>query len=235
MIAEPAVPKRTAERCASGELSRRTCRFKWRNALTQSATFLTLQHVGNIATYDKQLRGPFFRNWFESVGKYRFSRWSDDDPLLVDYVGHPMMGAVASRIYIQNDPKAADAELGRNRAYWKSRAKAMGFAAAYSVQWELGPASETSIGNLGREPYWSKTAHKMTNGTGMVDLVVTPVAGTALSIGEDAIDRYAIQRLEQVSRNRAWLMAVSVLNPTRGTANLLRLKAPWHRDTRRVR
>jgi hypothetical protein len=35
-----------------------------------------------------------------------------------------------------------------------------------------------------------------------------------------------------VSGNRAWLMAISCLNPSRGFANLLRAKAPWHRDSR---
>lgn len=227
--------RNTTELCLQGDLPAASCSFNWLPALTQSMTFLSLQHAGNVSTYDKELKGPFFRNWFRSVANYRFSRWSDDDPFIVDYIGHPMMGAVAGRIQIQNDPRGMGLEFRNRPAYWKSRAKAMAFAAAYTVQWELGPASETSIGNLGLHEYYSPTAKRMTNGTGMVDLVVTPVAGTAWTVGEDLIDRYAIRKLEGRTRNPLALSAISVLNPTRSFANLLRWRAPWYRDSRLVK
>lgn len=35
-------------------------------------------------------------------------------------------------------------------------------------------------------------------------------------------------------RRKLWLLGISVLNPTRGVANVLRMKTPWHRDTRPV-
>ena len=229
-----AAPSGISQRCATGLETASACSFQWRPALLQSVRFLAIQHAMNTPTYRGTLKGPFFGDWFRSVGAYRFSRWNDDDPFLVDYVGHPMMGAVTGRIQVQNDPRGVTAEFGKSKLYWKSRAKALAFSSVYAAQWELGPLSETSIGNLGSFSYYSKSAGHLSNGTGLVDLVMTPVGGTAWLIAEDALDRYAITRLEQVSRRRLWLLGISVLNPTRSTANLLRFKAPWHRDSRRV-
>ncbi len=214
--------------------SKNTCSFNWRPALLQSLRFLAVQHALNTPTYRGTLKGPFFRDWFRSVKAYRYTRWSDHDPFIVDYIGHPMMGAVTGRIQIQNDPRGITLEFGKSKTYWKSRAKALGFSAVYAAQWELGPVSETSIGNLGSWEYYSQNTGRLTNGTGAVDLVMTPVGGTAWLIGEDIIDRYAIQRLERVSGKKLWLLGISVLNPTRSVGNLMRMKTPWHRDTRTV-
>ncbi len=229
-----ATPGGISQRCAAGLETAAACSFHWRPALLQSARFLAIQHAMNTPTYKGTLKGPFFGDWFRSVGAYRFSRWSDDDPFLVDYIGHPMMGAVTGRIQVQNDPRGVTAEFGKSKLYWKSRAKALAFSSVYATQWELGPLSETSIGNLGSFSYYSKSAKHLSNGTGMVDLVMTPVGGTAWLIAEDALDRYAIRRLEHLSQRRLWLLGISVLNPTRSAANLLRFKAPWYRDTRPV-
>jgi hypothetical protein len=87
----------------------------------------------------------------------------------------------------------------------------------------LGPLSEASIGNVGQK-----------KGTaGAVDLVVTPTAGMGWTVTEDMLDKYVILRLERRSQNRG-VRAVSrsLLNPSRSFANLMRGKAPWHRDTR---
>lgn len=230
----PSPQKKTmGERCDTGEISPERCRFHWRPALMQSAEFLAILHAGNIPTYD--VKGRFFANYHDALAGYRFSRWSDDDPFIVDYVGHPMLGGVSGFIQIQNDPRGADLVIGRSRAYWKSRARATAFMAAYIAQWELGPFSETALGKLGSFNYYSKSAHHMTNGTGLIDLIMTPAGGTVYVVGEDVIDKYAIRRLERVSRNRAYLLSISVLNPTRSFANLLRFKTPWYRDSRDTR
>ena len=210
-----------------------SCGFHWRPALTQSVQFLFIQHMMNMPTYNGTLRGKFFKDWFNSVDHYRFTRFQDDDPYIVDYVGHPMMGSVVSWIQIQNDPRGARQTIGWKKSYFKSRAKALAFAAVYSTQWELGPVSETSVGNIGSFNYYAPAAHHMSNGTGFTDLLVTPTAGVTWSMGEDLIDKYVIRRIENLSRNPLYLMGISMLNPTRGAANLLRFKAPWHRDTRR--
>jgi hypothetical protein len=195
---------------------------------------MTIEHVGNISTY-YNTRGRFFHNYFQAVQNQRFSRWSDDDPIMVDYVGHPMSGAITGFIQIQNDPSGMSLEISRSGTYWKSRMRAMAWAAVYSAQWEIGPFSEASFGPLGEDQYLSATAHKYTNGTGLVDFVMTPVGGTAWIVAEDTVDRYLIRRLEARSSNIAWLSLISILNPNRSAANMLRFKTPWYRDSRVTR
>jgi hypothetical protein len=212
------------------ECPQQDCSFRWIPALTQSAQFLAIQHAMNHSTYNGTLEGPFFADWANSVSKYRFTRWSDGDPYIVDYVGHPLMGAITGRIQIQNDPMGARQVVGWHKSYWKSRAKALAWSAVYSAQWELGPVSETSIGNIGSSNYISRADGKPTNGTGLVDLVATPVLGTAWLIGEDLLDKHLVSRLETRSRNPFYLSSISMLTPTRAFANLLRFKAPWYRD-----
>ncbi|MBI4459650.1 MAG: hypothetical protein HY648_06295, partial [Acidobacteria bacterium] len=137
---------------------------------------------------------------------------------------HPMQGAVAGFLYLQNHPRHRLEEIGRSPAYWVSRQKAMAWAAAYSTYFEIGPVlSEAAIGNVGKKPGTS----------GYVDLTVTPVGGFGWIVGEDALDRFFIQRKELATTSLAWRRFYRMaLNPTRTFANLLRLQKPWHRDTR---
>jgi hypothetical protein len=198
--------------------------FQWKQALWQSGMFLGIQHGVRIATEDgtrSELKGPFFRDWFRSVGSIR--GWDDGDPFLVNYVGHPMMGAVTGFIEVQNDPEYRRAEFGRNRQYWRSRMRALAFASAYSAQFELGPLSEASIGNVQMHP----------PETGVTDLVITPTVGLGWQVAEDALDRLVVRPLE--SRVEwTWVRVVlrGTLNPARSFANMLRFKPPWHRDDR---
>ena len=68
-----------------------------------------------------------------------------------------------------------------------------------------------------------------------VDLVVTPVAGTAWLIAEDALDRFVIARIERMTSSHTLrVLARSWLNPNRSLANLLRFKKPWARNTRQM-
>ncbi|MDP9264429.1 MAG: DUF3943 domain-containing protein [Acidobacteriota bacterium] len=198
-------------------------KFHWAPALRQSLLFMGVEHGFRMTQLytRKRLAGPFFQGWFDSVNGV--SGWGDQDAFSTNYIGHPMQGAAAGYIQIQNDPKGMKQEFGRSPEYWKSRMKATAWSAAYSVQFELGPFSEATIGNVGQK-----------KGTGgAVDLVVTPVVGLGWMVTEDALDKYVIRRLEQRSRNRKWkALARSVLNPTRSFANMMRRKPPWHRDTR---
>lgn len=200
-------------------------KFHWGPALRQSFLFLLIEHGFRAGTqgYTRQrtVEGPFFQDWFDSVGGIR--GWNDNDAFAANYIGHPMQGAAAGYIQIQNDPQGIKQEFGRSPEYWKSRMKATAWSAAYSVQFELGPVSEATIGNVGQK-----------RGTGgAVDLVVTPVIGLGWMVTEDALDKYVIRRVEQRSQSRNLrALARSFLNPSRSFANLLRRKAPWHRDTR---
>jgi hypothetical protein len=149
--------------------------------------------------------------------------WGDTDTVLTNYVGHPGMGAIAGYIQIQNDPKGIMLEFdAHNSAYWASRFKAMGWAAAYSTQFELGPISEASIGNVGTK-----------RGTaGFVDLVMTPVGGFGWIVAEDAMDKHWVRKLEDGHSDGMKRFVRVLLNPNRSFANVLRLKKPWYRDTR---
>jgi hypothetical protein len=169
------------------------------------------------------------KDYFATVRKLR--RWRDGDPFIVNYIGHPIQGAVSGFIQIQNDPKATRQELSMSKAYWNSRLKAMGWAALFSTQFELGPISEASLGNVGL-----KRRDKSKNPMALVDLVVTPTVGTAWLVGEDMLDRHVVRRIETKVTNRlVRLLVRSFLNPSRSMSNILRLKYPWHRDTRRLR
>ena len=198
--------------------------FQWKPALWQAGMFLGIQHGVRLATEDAtraELKGPFARDWLRSVKS--IDGWSDGDPFIVNYVGHPMMGAVSGFIAVQNDPMYRQATFGRDPRYWKGRLRALAFSAAYSTQFELGPVSEASIGNVQLHP----------PETGISDLVVTPTVGLGWQIAEDALDRLLVRRIEE-STDAAWLriMARGVLNPARSFANLLRGKVPWYRDDR---
>lgn len=166
--------------------------------------------------------GPFFTDWGRSVGNMH--GWSDGDPFLVNYIGHPLQGAVTNFVWIQNDvARYRYAEFGRSRDYWKSRLRATAWSWAYSTQFEIGPLSEASIGNV--QNSWPQV--------GFVDHIVTPSMGLAWTLAEDALDRYIIRRFEdRVSNSYARLMVRSWLNPGRSMANILALRVPWARDTR---
>ncbi|HUS20148.1 MAG TPA: hypothetical protein VMZ25_10905, partial [Terriglobales bacterium] len=199
--------------------------FDWQAAANQSFFGLAIQHGIRMSQRKTrtELDGPFFEDYRNAVSG--LDGWGDTDSVFTNYVAHPFQGAVTGFIQIQNDPHGIRQEFGRHGVYWRSRTKAMAWAALYSTQFELGPVSEASIGNVGRK-----------RGTmGFVDLVMTPVGGMGLIVAEDALDKKWIQGLEShtpgLNRRRVYRM---VFNPQRTLANLLRFKKPWHRDTRSI-
>lgn len=104
------------------------------------------------------------------------------------------------------------------------------WSAAWSAQYELGPISEASIGNVGK---YNRSGRSL---MAWVDLVLTPTAGTGLLIGEDAIDKYVLKNwLENKSNGKLTAkvrIARTFLTPTISVGNLLRGKRPWKRDDR---
>lgn len=200
----------------------RAAGFHWRAAAEQSLLFLAVQH-GYAFTQPKtrrDLRGPFFKDYIRSVRSLH--GWSDGGRFFTNYVAHPMEGSLLGFIQVQNDPSGSRLKFGGTGDYWRSRMKALAWSAAWSTQFEIGPISQASIGNVGLH---GKQTY--------VDIVMTPTAGLGLLLAEDAIDRYLIERLERRTQSR-YLIIFSrmTLNPTRTAANLLRFKKPWHRDTR---
>ena len=195
--------------------------FRWGPALKQSLMFLGVQHGFAIATQAKTrraLKGPFLKDYFESAASLH--GWDDGGKFFTNYIAHPMQGSFTGLIQVQNDPRGIKQRFGKSQSYWKSRLKAMAWAAASSTQFELGPIGQAAIGNVGKY-------RKLT----YVDLVVTPTLGTVWLIGEDAVDRYIVRWVERKTNNFYLKIASRMLlNPTRSCANVLRFKKPWHRD-----
>ena len=196
--------------------------FDWGAATAESMRFLTIQHGIRLTqekTFD-QMSGPFVRDYLDSVKGLK--TWRDGDSAFTNYVAHPMQGAVTGYIQVQNDPKGKRASITDGSVYWKSRLKAMGWSAVYSTQFEMGPFSEATIGNVGKTP-----------GTmGYVDLVVTPTGGFGIMVAEDAFDHFVVARLERHAHPRMMRVMRMVFSPNRTLANVLRFKKPWRRDNR---
>jgi hypothetical protein len=202
--------------------------FHWGAAVGQSLFFLGVMHGLRLA-FDPgsraDLRGPFLKDYFNTVK--RLHGWRDGNGFVVNYIGHPLEGAASGYIQIQNDPKGTQ-EFSMGKAYWRSRLKAMGWAALLSTMFELGPISEASIGNVGLKP-----RRQAKNPMAWVDLVVTPTVGTAWLVGEDILDHYLVRRVENNSSSPlVRVLARTFFNPSRSMSNMLRLKYPWHRDNR---
>ena len=221
-------------------------RFHWRPALWQSFEFLIMEHAVRLASdsYARYLffHKPFWHDYKSSADHFYMNRWGDGDSFLVNYIGHPLQGAVSGNIFIQNDPVGRSAHFGKSSAYWKSRLKAMAWAGVYSAYFEIGPIlSEAAIGNEGgytyipgcgmegscvKEP--GKTYKPPTNNTGWVDFVVTPVLGVGWIVLEDAIETNIVDKVatnHSVTHN----LLLASLTPSRTMANFFAGKHPWYR------
>ena len=203
--------------------------------------------------------GPFFKDWGYIVQHVNVDRWSDGGKWFTNNVGHPMDGSIYAFIYRRNDDNTRDLRFDlHNREYRKGILKAFMVAGLASTEAEIGPLSEATIGHVGlkagwylrgadgtlkgpvpqdviglptltKSPYWVRGG----NGTGLTDFIMTPFGGVALMLGEDAMDKYVIERLERHIHNRYWVATIRcLLNPTRSAGNFFSFAAPWHRDSR---
>ena len=192
-------------------------------AFRGSVKLLIIEHGTRIAFQDKtrhELGGPFWSDYQKSVRTP--GQWNDTDAWWVNYIGHPIHGAAAGYIWLDHEP-GAPLEISLSRRYWASRGRATAWAAAYSVQFEVGPLSEASIGNVGMDP---KT-------TGWVDHVVTPAGAFGWIVVEDALDRFLVKWVERRTRNRFARASLRlVLNPGRALSNTTAGRSPWHREDR---
>lgn len=202
-------------------------KFHWKGALVQSAAFLAVQH-GFRMTEEKtrsELDGPFFRDWKESVANLK--GWDDGGKFFTNYIAHPMQGAITSRIFIHNSGKSLRQEFGGSKEYWNSRMKALAWSALWSLQFEIGPISESSLGNVGQRLH-DDGRSRLT----YLDIVITPGVGTGLAIAEDIIDKYVLRGwVEKKVRNKALRNIISgLLTPTTSFANMMRFHSPWYRE-----
>ena len=89
------------------------------------------------------------------------------------------------------------------------------------MQFEIGPLSEASIGNVGMNP---ATA-------GWVDHVMTPLGGLGIMVAEDLLDRFVISKMEARTNSKLVRLLLRVaLNPTRSTANVTGMRPASYRD-----
>ena len=192
-------------------------------AFTDSLKLLMIEHGWRVAFQQKtrsELSGNFWSDYRRSVRIP--NQWEDTDAWWVNYLGHPIHGAAAGYIWLDHNPHAPlDISLKGN--YWSSRGRAAAWAGVYSLQFEIGPLSEASIGNVGMRP----------ETTGWVDHVVTPAGAFGWIVAEDALDRFLVKWFEARARNPLLRMTLRlVLNPGRVLSNTATGRAPWHRNGR---
>jgi hypothetical protein len=196
----------------------------WRRLGASSITLLTIQNAYRFATElgtRQAFSNPFFPGYVYAVENLH--GWGDGDPFLVNYVAHPIQGAVTGFMWQHNDRAYRDAVFGSNTKYWKAKLRGAAFAYVYSVQFEIGPMSEASIGQIQR----------LYPAYGFVDHAITPTLGTGWAVAEDVIDRYIIQGIEAHVAN-PWVRLSSriALNPMRSMSNVMNYERPQHRDNR---
>ena len=194
-------------------------------AFGDSFKLLLIEHAWRIGLQEKtraELGGKFWLDYHRSVRMPR--QWGDTDAGWVNYLGHPIHGAAAGYIWLDHDP-SAPGEFSLTRRYWISRSRAMAFSAVYSLQFEIGPLSEASIGNVGMRP----------ETTGWVDHVITPIGAFGLIVVEDALDRYVVKWTEEQVPNQFLRMLIRMAaNPGRTLSNSASGRPPWARDARPI-
>jgi len=180
------------------------------------------EHVMRIATQEftrTQLEGKFWPEYFDSV--HVPQQWGDKDHWQVNYIGHAISGGAFARIWMeQREPKEAG-----HATYFKGLGRALIYATLFSIQYEMGPMSEASIGNVGLNPA----------DLGWGDYVWTPIGGVLWTMGEDAIDRYALTWIDKhVPFKMARVAARLIGNPSRMLANVGMNRTPWNRSDRNL-
>ncbi len=162
-----------------------------------------------------QLSGPFVEDWFDSVNfLFNKPRFDDGGKFFTNYIAHPMQGSGAANIFRLNDPISRKAKFGWNEGYFRAKKRQFGFAVVDTLLFEIGPISESSLGNIKQ---------------GWGDLVITPTLGIAWSVGEDALRHHVIDRVYVNHPNWGNVLAI-FLNPTRSFTNMMTFRKPWSRD-----
>ncbi len=220
-------------------------RYHWKGLLWQSFAFFGVENSFRLMTdpYFRYLTAdkPFWHDYIASVRQWNMGRWSDGDDFLVAYVGHPMQGSVTEFIERQNDPHERFLEISSNPAYWKGLFKSFLWATVYSTDQKVGPLGESALGSEGGYTYvigcpapcpsYQPGLYKVTNNTGWVKFITTPVVGTLWTMAEDFLDRYVSDRVQGDNMDAKFPKILrGSLNPCRTMANGLRGHKPWYRD-----
>jgi len=177
--------------------------------------------LGTEAGAREALNNSVVGGYFKSMGAMH--GWSDGDGYYENYLGHPIEGAVSGYIWIHHDPRYRVVQFGTDRDYWMSRLRAYAFAWAFSEQFEIGPISEASIGQIQR--YCCQY--------GFVDHVITPNGGLVWMLAGDALDRYVTVPIEnRIHNTNVRILARMAFTPPQTFANLMMFHSPWRRENR---
>jgi hypothetical protein len=198
----------------------------WAQVIGNSLRLVSLEHMTRVILQPdtrRALSGPFVADYLQSIR--RPEGWNDGNAWAVNYIGHPIHGAAAGFVWIAAQRDRA-VPLEFSRRFWSSRGAAALWAAAYSLQFELGPLSEASIGNVGMQP----------GTTGWVDHVMTPVGAFGFMVLEDWVDQTVIIRVERSTGNVFVRAVIRVaLNPSRSMSAMAQGQMPWTRSDRNLR
>jgi hypothetical protein len=215
----------------------------WGSFIRQWSLYITIEQTERIVKESKtrnQLSGPFVRDWFKTVSVYRFDNWNDGGKFITSYLAHPAQGATVQAIFWQNNDHVRYSEQDfHSAAYRKALLQAFAFAAIDAVLWKVGPLSESSIGNVGLPVHWwdrdCRALHiPCVARTGVSDMVMNEVGGTAMTVGFQWLDKHLQKRIERHVHNRALIYTTRMLTyPPQSLANIVRFRAPWFRDNRR--
>jgi hypothetical protein len=190
--------------------------------LRYSLQLIFYEHVMRVAVQPftrAELDGPFWRDYIKSVKMPK--QWGDGDSWEVNYIGHSMHGSAGVRLWL--DQREQDYQGNGKAHYWKAMGRAFLFGTLFSLQFEIGPLSEASIGNVGLRE----------GRTGWVDHVVTPIGSVVWTMYEDAVDKYVLTWIEKhVPFNMAKVAARMILCPAWMLANVGQNRLPWARANR---
>jgi hypothetical protein len=200
-------------------------KVQWGGLIKSSLLYLTVMHSFRIATEPGTrqylFNEPFVSGYFAALGNLH--GWSDGDGYYENYLGHPIQGAVSAYIWNHYDPRYHYVQFGKSRDYWMSRLRMYTYAWAFSEQFEIGPISEASIGQIQR----------VCCAYGFVDHVITPNLGIAETVGFDVVDRYVVRRIEDRTDSIGLrILARIALNPPQSFANFMAFQYPWRRENR---
>jgi hypothetical protein len=214
------LPDEAVTTSSTTQTPRKSSNINYRGLISNSLIFLGIEH-GYRISYEERTRvkitsGPFFKDWYNSVKN--LSGWRDGNRWRTNNIFHPMQGSVSAFIFAQNDRVSQNAKFW-GEDYWRAIKRQLIFSAIYSTQFELGPISEASLGNVGL------------NGKGQtyMDHFKTPLGGIGWKIAEDAGEHYITCRWAK--NHRIWANIISIfVSPTKSLANVTNLKKPWHRE-----
>ena len=221
-ISPLSAPRTTAtpEQTSKGQLEAAFVPAKISRVFVYALQMTFYEHVLRVLSQDftrQQLKGKFWPEYFDSV--HVPQKWGDKDHWQVNYIGHAISGGSFARIWMtQREPRTTTAPQ-----YFKALGRALIFTSICSIQYEMGPMSEASIGNVGLNP----------DDLGWNDYIWTPIGGVLWTMGEDAIDKYALTWIDKhVPFMMAKAAARMILNPSRMLANIGMNRTPWSRYDR---